>query len=173
MAYTEEQKREHVRELQEYLHGISHTDESYPHVIPDGIYGENTTAAVNRFQQQNQLRPTGETNTDTWNAIVQQYQDKVRIPTIVMSIFPAGVKLYTVGDKGTAVFLIQALLRAIEAQFENMPEVHMSGIYDTDTQRAIQHFKQNANLTPTGDTDPNTWNHLIAALASELEYFWR
>ena len=41
MAYTELQKQQHIRELQGYLHGISHIQQ-LPHVIPDGIYGEKT-----------------------------------------------------------------------------------------------------------------------------------
>ena len=59
MAYTDEQKRQHILELQAYLHGISHQSQ-LPHLIPDGVYGENTANAVRLFQQQNQLpaRPT-------------------------------------------------------------------------------------------------------------------
>ena len=54
MAYTDEQKRQHILELQAYLHGISHQSQ-LPHLIPDGVYGENTANAVRLFQQQNQL----------------------------------------------------------------------------------------------------------------------
>ena len=48
MAYTDEQKRQHILELQAYLHGISHQSQ-LPHLIPDGVYGENTANAVRLF----------------------------------------------------------------------------------------------------------------------------
>ena len=86
MAYTDEQKRQHILELQAYLHGISHQSQ-LPHLIPDGVYGENTANAVRLFQQQNQLPPTGETDTATWNAIAQAYRQEVR-PTVLPASLP-------------------------------------------------------------------------------------
>ena len=87
MAYTDEQKRQHILELQAYLHGISHQSQ-LPHLIPDGVYGENTANAVRLFQQQNQLPPTGETDTATWNAIAQAYRQEVRPTVLHLRLFP-------------------------------------------------------------------------------------
>lgn len=106
MAYTDEQKRQHILELQAYLHGISHQSQ-LPHLIPDGVYGENTANAVRLFQQQNQLPPTGETDTATWNAIAQAYRQEVRPTVLHLRLFPTGITAYAPGDKGSAVFVIQ------------------------------------------------------------------
>ena len=78
MAYTELQKQQHIRELQGYLHGISHIQQ-LPHVIPDGIYGEKTIEAIRQFQQQNHMPATGETDTATQNA-VKQFQSYTPLP---------------------------------------------------------------------------------------------
>ncbi|MFR4393197.1 MAG: peptidoglycan-binding domain-containing protein [Ruminococcus callidus] len=102
MAYTDEQKRQHILELQAYLHGISHQSQ-LPHLIPDGVYGENTANAVRLFQQQNQLPPTGETDTATWNAIAQAYRQEVRPTVLHLRLFPTGITAYAPGDKGSAV----------------------------------------------------------------------
>ena len=65
MAYTEQDRRNHIRELQQYLYSLSFLDETLPRVIPDGIYGRQTALAVRAFQQKNGLRPNGETNRAT------------------------------------------------------------------------------------------------------------
>ena len=135
MAYTDEQKRQHILELQAYLHGISHQSQ-LPHLIPDGVYGENTANAVRLFQQQNQLPPTGETDTATWNAIAQAYRQEVRPTVLHLRLFPTGITAYAPGDKGSAVFVIQGVLQAIHSAFPAVPQVQSSGVYDTATKSA-------------------------------------
>lgn len=111
MAYTDEQKRQHILELQAYLHGISHQSQ-LPHLIPDGVYGENTANAVRLFQQQNQLPPTGETDTATWNAIAQAYRQEVRPTVLHLRLFPTGITAYAPGDKGS----VSTLLKTFEKE---------------------------------------------------------
>ena len=78
MAYTEQDRRNHIRELQQYLYSLSFLDETLPRVIPDGIYGRQTALAVRAFQQKNGLRPNGETNRATWDAIVNAYRQQIQ-----------------------------------------------------------------------------------------------
>ena len=48
MAYTAAQRKQHIYELQTYLHAIALMDSSIPLVIPDGFYGnENILATQN------------------------------------------------------------------------------------------------------------------------------
>ena len=142
MAYTEQQHQEHIFELQTYLHGLAHFYD-LPAVTPDGVYGENTASAVREFQQKNSLRPTGVTNTATWNAIVQAYLADTAPPTASFSIFPDGIFAYTLGDRNSGVYLIQGLLQAIREQFLfSLPVLTSSGTYDTATQQAVQAFQK-------------------------------
>ncbi len=171
MAYTPEQKREHVRELQTFLHGLSHT-RNMPHVIPDGYYGPNTAAAVHQFQQQNHMSPTGETDTNTWNALVYAFQDEVQTPTVQFSIFPTGIDEHTPGSTGTAIYILQAILQTLERQFVNLPPIENNGVYDAKTEHAIKEFQKNTKLEANGKLDRNTWNHLLAAIAPQIEFTW-
>ena len=105
MAYTELQKQQHIRELQGYLHGISHIQQ-LPHVIPDGIYGEKTIEAIRQFQQQNHMPATGETDTATWNAVAQAYLQEVRPPVLHLALFPTGITAYDHEPLFTADMLV-------------------------------------------------------------------
>lgn len=167
MAYTEEQKRDHIRELQTYLHGLAHVQE-LPHVIPDGFYGPKTAAAVRDFQQKNQLRPNGAANTATWNALVEAYLEEVVPPLNAIVLFPAGVSRYSLGDKGAGVYLIQGILQAIQSVFSQLPPLQASGVFDNATAHAVEEFQKLTCLEPSGEVDAATWNRLIAALDNEV-----
>lgn len=170
MAYTEKQKQQHIRELQTFLHGLSHVRPTI-HIIPDGIYGKNTTAAVQEFQKQNHLQATGKTDTETWNALASAYRNEVQSPTMQISIFPPGIPFYSLGDTGTAVWILQSILASL-AYYENLPEVIPNGTYDMPTQNAVLAFQKSTTLPSTGRVDFPTWNHILAAVASEMDSSW-
>lgn len=168
MAYTEEQKREHIRELQTYLHGLAHVQD-LPHVSPDGVYGPKTAAAVRDFQQKNQLRPNGAANTATWNALVEAYLKEV-VPSLnAIVLFPAGViNSYSLGGKGAGVYLIQGILQAIQSVFPQLPPVQASGVFDNTTAHAVREFQKLTSTPPSGKVDAVTWNRLVAALGNAV-----
>jgi len=71
-----------IRTLQTMLRAISRLNQSIPPVIPDGIYGRNTVAAVTAFQREFGLPATGVTNYGTWNEIVRIYDDSLDPETV-------------------------------------------------------------------------------------------
>lgn len=62
-----------IRSLQTMLRVIAAADEAIPQVVPDGIYGPDTEAAVTAFQARHDLPQTGEVDQATWNRIVDAY----------------------------------------------------------------------------------------------------
>ncbi len=156
MAYTEQQKSDHIRELQGNLHRLSHVRD-LPHLSADGIYGSRTAEAVRAFQKQNGMRPTGEVDSGVWNAIV----DAIRTDTA--AAFPTGIRSYASGSDGAVIFLIQAMLLAVHARFDGMPQVAVSGVLDQETKDAVAHFQQHTSLPVSGAVDPATWHRLLAA----------
>lgn len=62
-----------VRTIQEQLSAIRRTYNNIPSLAIDGIYGEDTAAAVSRFQSIFDLPVTGEVDYSTWYKISQLY----------------------------------------------------------------------------------------------------
>ena len=62
-----------VRTIQEQLSAIRRTYSNIPSLTIDGIYGEDTAAAVSRFQSIFDLTVTGEVDYSTWYKISQLY----------------------------------------------------------------------------------------------------
>ncbi|MBQ8514848.1 MAG: peptidoglycan-binding protein [Ruminococcus sp.] len=162
MPYTPQQKRDHIRELQRMLYGLSHYDERIPSVIPDEIYGRETAQAVRAFQQANNLHPTGETNRATWDAIAVAYLEIVARTAKPLDVFPHDKRTLSPGDQGLPVLVLQSMLQHLSTIFDNFRSIPITGQYDMETRRAVQEFQSRSGQSQTGSTDPATWNLLIA-----------
>ena len=163
MAYTQQQERDHIRELQKMLYELSFFDNRIPQVIPDGIYGRETAFAVKAFQQLYGLRPTGEVNQATWEAISDVYQREIQKIAMALDIFPHERKNISAGDRGLEVYAVQAMLSVLADIFDNLSSLPVTGLYDDVTQNAVMEFQKIIGQTETGVTDPATWNLLASS----------
>lgn len=62
-----------VREAQEYLRYLSFYDAALIEVGVDGVFGPVTTRAVEQFQRQFRIQPTGRLDIVTWELLYAMY----------------------------------------------------------------------------------------------------
>ena len=163
MAYTQEQERAHIRELQAMLYGISFYNPAIPRVVPDGIYGKATADAVRAFQQFYGLRVTGEVNSATWEKIAQISQELVETRPEPLEVFPKKNTVISLGDRSFTVYVIQTILHALSETYGDLPDCGITGVFDPDTRRALELFQKMSGLPVTGAVDCKTWNMLASA----------
>lgn len=164
MAFTQEQKRRHILELQKYLFAISIVNEKIPTVIPDGIYGKRTALAVRAFQAAYGLKVTGETDRITWEKIVSVYKETAEKNVTGIEIFPDKDYTYKKGDNGLGVSVIQAVLLELGKKYNNLKPARITTIYDNQTENAVSHFQNQTNLPVNGKVDIKTWNMMAGAV---------
>ena len=151
-----------IRSLQTMLRVIAEDDPSHLRLIPDGIYGPETVAAITRFQQKQGLPVTGVTDQRTWDAIVESYT-----PALVRqdSAWP----LYILMDPGQVIrrnerhpniYLIQGILAALSEIYGSISPPALTGTLDEATAEALTAFQQLSGLPETGHADKITWKHL-------------
>lgn len=159
--YTEEQKRDHIREIQRLIYEISFYNESIPIIIPDGIYGAETQGAVKIFQQEYALPATGSVDFETWEMLVKIYRQYY--PVILMpDIFKKNMVLRP-GGSGTAVYMIQLMLNTIGTKYITIPALALTGVYDRPTELAVESFKGvTGNNNSANGVDVNIWNDMVA-----------
>lgn len=152
-----------VRSLQTMLRILAEDDPRQPTVVPDGIYGPNTTQAVSAFQRRNGLPVTGVADQNTWEMIVQDYEPAlIRInqaQPIEVLIDPGQV--FRRGDSSPYVYLLQSMLTQLSHDHYRIQPPGHSGIMDDDTVSALEAFQRLSDLPPTGDFDKITWKHLV------------
>lgn len=151
-----------IRSLQTMLRVIALDDARYLKLIPDGIYGPETTAAVNEFQRLNGIPITGIADQLTWEAIVGKYNPAlVRIgkaEKIEILIDPGVV--FTIGDTDPHIYLLQAMLAQLADEHKQIPRPTHTGTLDQKTSDSLRAFQKYAGLTQDGNADRITWQNL-------------
>lgn len=160
--YTEQQKRDNIKEVQTYLHRIAQQDKRIPVVIPDGIYGDETERAVKAFQRLYGLPETGEVDKDTWDRIVEIYLTITAKPEPI-NAFPSSGFILREGDTGPLVYLVQIMLDTLAKKYNNLNRQRVNGVYGSETTGNVKEIQKNSRLEQTGDVNRETWNSITAA----------
>ena len=151
-----------IRSLQTMLRVLAEDSPQYTPVIPDGIYGPETVAAVTTFQRKHGLPVTGVTNQQTWEAIAAEYepalvrQDTAHPLHIVLNPGQTIRK----GERHPHVYLIQAILAVLSDTHGSIPKPQSTGILDDATADSLSAFQMMTGLPMTGHLDKITWKHL-------------
>lgn len=161
MPYTNEQKARQISELQRYLYSISHFNERIPRILPDGIFGPETTETLKVFQQEYDLPVTGEADRNTWDKAVEIFLEYNK-EAVFLDVFPAGYILRP-GSTGTIVFIIQVIINTLSQRFEGLEPVEINGIYNAKMQKSLDAFKEISGTGKDIDgVDTDTWNKLAS-----------
>lgn len=150
-----------VRSLQTMLRVIAEQDRDQPSVVPDGIYGPNTVAAVTAFQRRYGLPVTGITDQATWDAVVAVYEPAL---VLVDEAQPIEVilnpnQVIRRGEAHPNLYLAQAMLAVLSRAYGiSMPG--LTGVLDLPTEESLSGFQELSRLPMTGTLDKLTWKHL-------------
>lgn len=160
-----------IRSLQTMLRTIAAMEPGQVNVIPDGIYGPQTAAAVRSFQRRQGLPVTGTADQATHEQLVQAYE-RARVETepahpVQITLDPG--QILRRGEKNNHLYLIQSMLTVLHLLDPRIPSPGHSGILDPSTAESIAAFQTLAGLPPTGEVDKRTWKDLALAytLASD------
>lgn len=151
-----------VRSLQTMLRVIAQNEDNQPTVIPDGIYGAQTTAAVAAFQRNRGLPATGVTDQDTWDAIVAAYEPAL---VLVGEAEPIAVifepnEVITAGQEHPNLYLAQGILTVLSQVYGSITPPSLNGILDMPTGQSLSAFQRLNDLPDTGELDRITWQRL-------------
>lgn len=151
-----------IRSLQTMLRVIAEDDRRLPSVVPDGIYGSTTMHAVTAFQRMYGMPITGITDQNTWDKIVEIYEDAIiRIgPAESIEIIMDPGEIFRIGDSNAYIYLLQSILVQLSKDNPTIsPPLH-NGVLDNPTSEALAAFQLLAGLPPTGELDKITWKYL-------------
>ncbi len=171
-----------VRFKQVQLNRISRNYPAIPKINPvDGIFGQETEAAVKEFQRIFNLTPDGIIGPATWYKIVRIYNGVKRLSELdsegisteeISKEFPGVLQS---GDSGLNVRNLQYFLAVVGEFYDTVPQIEITGTYDTPTEAAVRAFQQTVGLPIDGIVGINTWQSLyrvyrgIIATTNSLE----
>lgn len=151
-----------VRSLQTMLRVLAEQDDRYMTVVPDGIYGQTTVAAVSNFQRIHGLPATGITDQDTWETIVAEYEPAL---VLIAEAQPVEIilnpnEVLRRGDKSPYLRVAQALLWVLSETYGSIGRPGQNGVLDAATADSLSSFQAVSGLPMTGELDKITWQQL-------------
>ena len=151
-----------IRSLQVFLRQISNEWGNIPMVIPDGIYGESTYLAVKAFQEQSGLPATGETNSETWNALRQEYENIMctNCEPKKMAVYPGANHIFPENESSIYLFPIQAILHVIATVYPELGKLNINGVCDKSTCSMVKNIQQVCGCEASGVLNKEVWNML-------------
>lgn len=158
MLILESMVNKPIENLQSFLRRISY-DNAIPKVVPDGIFGQQTYDAVIKFQKEFGLPQTGIVNYDTWKKVQEVHKNTLKKYTVPkpVNVFPSPHFVITDNDENEIVYVIQAFLKALGENFENLDDVEINGRYDNQTKNAVITIQNASGIKENGVVDKETW----------------
>lgn len=160
---AKQEKKIAVFDLQNMLFEINRAGQINSQVIPDGIFGEETTAAVIEIQNQNGLYPNGVVDTETWRIISNAHKDAVNMRRRAETVrfFPEELIELKLGDDNDAVYILQIVFRRLANQFREFENSQINGKFDSTTEKNVRAFQRLSGFDEHGRVDKPTWNRII------------
>ena len=159
---------DNVRVMQYYLAVIAAYYDTVPPIEVNGVFNEQTEAAVRAFQQQFGLTEDGIVGRQTWQVMEDVYES-IRASTTLIDggivLFPG--RVLQAGFQGEDVAVIQEYLAYIATIYPSIPAPAVTGVYGLETTRAVEAFQEEFGLEPNGIVGVTTWD-AIASLYSDL-----
>ena len=108
------------------------------------------------------MRQTGTADDATWNALKKAYDTEVvdRQPAEPLEIVLQPHQVLEKGCSNANLYLVQAMLRALDDYIPDMPVVDVNGRLDGKTEKAIRWLQACCDLPQSGELDKNTWRFL-------------
>lgn len=161
-----------VRRIQTYLHFIR--DRSYPELpplTPDGIYGEETRAAVIAFQDIMGLEASGIVDIKTNAAIYSVYESARDVE--IESEFDIDDFPISQGSGGAQVGATNRILNSLRGMYADMPRADRGDRFGSETKSAVEYIETVFGRAPSGIVDAALYNRIVresrnARLLSEI-----
>ena len=151
-----------IRSLQTMLRTIASIEPNQLNVMPDGIYGPQTAAAVRSFQRRQGLNPTGVVDQMTHERIVQEYEraylEARKAQPVQINLDPG--QILRRGERNHHIYLAQSMLTVLHLFNSQIPAPPHTGVLDPQTAESVAAFQTAAGLPPTGEIDKRTWKNL-------------
>ena len=151
------QRKNEIRELQEMLHHITRYQNGKPSIIPDGIFGKETTQAIKDFQRNEGMEETGVVDYEVWDAIATRHRQVKSLtdPANTFNHFKKDIKR---GDNEDSVYIFQILFNRLSRDFAEYEFGEVNGVFDERTHRNTKAFQKANGMKQDGIIDKSLWN---------------
>lgn len=140
-----------IREIQRYLFTLHYFTDEIPFLTIDGVYGEDTRAAVTAYQRLRGLPRTGTVDGETFRRLFADYSAAAVALDEGAKIPPDTPLPVDVGRRGLGVRNLQYLLNALLTRYESAVRSDISGVYTYATRKAVNRLRSIYRMPEDGE----------------------
>ncbi len=157
-----------IRSLQWMLRTIAQYEGDLDVLVPSGIYEPLTQIAVSKFQRSHGLPVTGITDYNTWNKVVQAYDEAIIMVSPAQSIDPEYQAVFppAEGRYSPYLHLAQCMLFFLANFYHGVFQPETTGYMNATTRQSLGDFQRLCALPMTGKLDKRTWKYLAIHFAA-------
>ena len=164
MAYfNADEERNAILQIQRILRDLEFRDTGSSKIRLTGSYDAETRQGVKDFQKKYDLPITGVVDHTTWQVLhaVNKAQRDGEALARAVYLLPRqeDYSLYP-GLRDDAVYIIQYMLNTIGQEYDEIPRLDYTGVYDAPTENATREFQRRQLIEPDGILSPATFNRL-------------
>lgn len=151
-----------VFELQSYLRNIGRLDSDISRVVPDGVFGSETTEAVRSFQSKHGITETGTVDFETWEMIKRKNSEalfEASEPVQLVKITNGDLPLVRDTDS-SLVYTLHLMLNRVAENYDNFTPLPVQSFFDESTEREVRRWQRVISHEESGRVDKLTWNTL-------------
>lgn len=154
--------------LQWMLRTIAQYEGDMDVLVPSGIYEPLTQIAVSKFQRSHGLPVTGVTDYNTWNKVVQAYDEAIVMISPAQSIDPEYQAVFppAEGQYSPYLHLAQCMLFFLANFYHGVFQPETTGYMNETTRQSFSDFQRLCALPVTGRMDKRTWKYLALHFAA-------
>lgn len=164
MAYYNSEMQENaILEIQRILRELDYRSSGLARIRLSGNYDEETRQGVKAFQEKYDLPVTGVVDHTTWQvlqAVGKAQRDAFTLARAVYLLPRREDYAIYPGLNDEVVYIIQYMLNTVGQEYDEIPRLEYSGIYDTRTENAVKEFQRKSLIEPDGIISPLTFNRL-------------
>ena len=154
-----------IRQIQIYLYEIHKRERlDIPRVPIDGIYGNETRAAVIKFQEIKGLPTTGTVDYETFSAIYEEYNEAIAFQNSEYT--PMGNRFpIKVGDSGADIEIIHLLFRELSEYYIDLPLIRKSSYFSEESAEFSRMLSQIFGLESDGSVTAELYHRMLFELS--------
>ncbi len=166
--YYMDDKSRAVSDLQTKLRVLSEYDSDIPTVLTDGVYGEETRAAVRAFQRKNGMTPSGRVDYNTFSEIESQHAEIIYMTDndgINIDFSTLEGNVISPGERSEYVYALKLMLSRLSERDERFA-TEIDNFFDERTERNIRLLQEIFGIESDGSVDLALYKILSELLTS-------
>ena len=141
--YKQSDRISAIKEIQKFLYLLSDSKyKSIPRVPIDGVFDDETKAAVIAYQKEKQITPSGAVDHETFVSLYSDYSEIINDSNTNGFIFGDGKFPLKEGDRNEDVRALNIIINELSKTYRQITEIDVSSYFSANTGDAIEEITE-------------------------------